>query len=134
MRCASYRIIEIEKKGSDMKTIIDWLAGRKHIEQAKEPGINLAIQTIEEFAGRTFSCPETVPKTSDIHREEILELIREELPSYYDYTTRVKKYVDRRGTPQAEIELVGSLSVLERYNPFDRKFHIATEAPKAHVS
>lgn len=115
-----------------MKTIIDWLTGRKHIEQTKEPGISLAIQTIEEFPGRTFSCPETIPKTSGIHREEILELIKEELPGYYDYATRVKKYVDRRGTPQAEIEIVGSLSVLERYNPFDRIFHITTESPKLH--
>lgn len=117
-----------------METIIDWLAGRKHIEQTKDPGISLVIQTIEEFPGRTFSCPETAPKTSGIQREEILELIQEELPGYYNYTTRVKKYVDRRGTPQAEIEIVGSLSVLERYNPFDRTFHIATEAPKSQVS
>ena len=113
-----------------METIIDWLAGRKYIEKAKAPGTNLAIQTIEEFHGRTFSCKETTPKTSGIEREEILELINEELPGYYDYTTMVKKYVDRRGTPQAKIELIGSLSVLERYNPFDRTFHIKTEGPK----
>ena len=115
-----------------METIIDWLAGRKHIEKTKGPGTSLAIQTIEEFHGRTFSCPETKPKSSGIHREEIIELINEELPSYYDYTTRVKKYVDRRGTPQAEIELFGSLSVLKRYNPFNRTFHITTEGPKLH--
>lgn len=117
-----------------METIIDWLAGRKHIEKTKGPGTSLVIQTIEEFQGRTFSCPETTPKTSGIQREEILELIKEELPSYYDYTTRVKKYVDRRGTLQAKIEIVGSLSVLERYNPFNRRFHIGTETPKSHVS
>ena len=117
-----------------METIIDWLRGRKYIEHKKEPGVGLAVQAIEEFPGRTFSCPETVPKTSGIHREDILKLIKEELPGYYDYTTRVKKYIDRRGTPQAKIEIAGSLSVLERYNPFDRKFHIATEVPKAHVS
>ena len=115
-----------------METIIDWLAGRKHIEKTKGPGTSLAIQTIEEFPGRTFKCLETKPKTSGIHREEILELIKEELPGYYDYTTRIKKYVDKRGVPQAEIEIVGSLSVLERYNPFDRTFHITTESPKLH--
>lgn len=111
-----------------METIIDWLAGRKNIEKAKAPGTSLAIQTIEEFHGRTFSCPETTPKTSGIQREEILVLIKEELPSYYGYTTRIKKFVDRRGILQAKIELVGSLSVLERYNPFNRIFHITTEA------
>lgn len=115
-----------------METIIDWLAGRKYIEKIKAPGISLAIQTIKGFHGRTFSCPETIPKTSDIQREEILELIKEELPGYYNYTTKVKKYVDRRGTPQAKIELVGSLSVLKRYNPFNRTFHITTEGRKLH--
>ncbi len=110
-----------------METIIDWLRGRKCIQHKKESGIGLAFQTIDEFPGRTFSCPETVPKTSGIYREEILELIEEELPGYYDYATRVKKYVDRRGDPQAKIEIVRSLSVLGRYNPFNRRFHIATE-------
>ena len=113
-----------------MEIIIDWLAGRKYIEKAKAPGTSLAIQTIEEFHERTFRCPEATPKTSGIHSEEILELINEELPGYYDYTTRVKKYVDRRGTPQAKIELVGSLSILERYNPFNRIFHITTEGSR----
>lgn len=115
-----------------MEIIIDWLVGRKHIKRIRGQGISLAIQTIEEFPERTFSCPETIPKTSGIHKEEVLELIKKELPGYYNYTTRVKKYVDRRGIPQAEIELVGSLSVLERYNPFNRSFHITTEGQKLH--
>jgi len=114
-----------------MANLIDWLAGRKCIEHKEGWGLSLAIQTIEEFAGRTFKCPETTPKTSGIYSEEILELIQEQLPGYYDYTTKVKKHVDRRGTPQAEIEIVGSLSILERYNPLDRTFHIKTEKTKA---
>jgi uncharacterized protein with ATP-grasp and redox domains len=97
------------------------------------PVINDATIDDAEEAGIT-NLVEVIDKNSGIYREEILYLIKEELPGYYDYATRVKKYVDRRGTPQAKIEIVGSLSVLERYNPFDRKFHIATEAPKAHVS
>jgi len=117
-----------------MANPIDWLVGRKRIEYKEGLGLSLAIQTIEEFAGRTFKCPETTPKTSGIYSEEILKLIQEELPVYYDYTTKVKKYVDRTGTPQAEIEIVGSPSILERYNPLDRTFHIATETPKLHRS
>ena len=117
-----------------MANLIDWLAGRKCIEDKQGQGLSLAIQTIEEFSGRTFKCAETAPKTSGIYTEEILKLIQEELPSYYDYITRVRKYVDRKGITQAEIEIVGSLSILERYNPLDRTFHIATETPKLHRS
>ncbi len=117
-----------------METIIDWLSGRKCIERKKAQGLSLAIQTIEEFAGRTFICPETTPKTSGIYRQEILELIQEELPGYYDYTTRVKKYIDRKEIPQAEIEIVGSIGISKRYNPLDKTFHIATETTKLHRS
>ena len=113
-----------------MKTIIDWLAGRKYVEHKEGQGLDLAVQTIEEFAGRTFRCPKTAPRTSGIHSEDILKLIQEELPPYYDYTTRVKKYVNRKGTSQAEIEIVGSLSALKRYNPLDTTFYITTETPR----
>jgi hypothetical protein len=117
-----------------MANIIDWLAGRKHIKFKEGAGLSLAIQTIEEFACRTFSCPETTPKTFGIDKEEILELIQKELPSYYDYRAKIKKYIDRNGIPQAEIEIVGSIGMSRRYNPLDRTFHIATEAPKLHGS
>jgi len=71
-----------------METVINWLLGRKRVEHKEGQGLSLAIQTAERFVGRKFMCPETTPKTSGIHREEILELIQEKLPSYYDYTTR----------------------------------------------
>lgn len=54
-----------------METVIDWLRAGKCIQHKKESGAGLAIQTIDEFPGRTFSCPETVPKTSVIYREKI---------------------------------------------------------------
>lgn len=117
-----------------MANLVDWLAGRKRIEYTEDVGLSLAIQTIDEFAERTFSCPDTIPKTSGICREGILKLIQEELPGYYDYNTRVKKYVDRSGILQAEVEIVGSIGISKRYNPLDRTFHIATETPKLHGS
>ena len=113
-----------------MEIIIDWLAGRKGVEHKEGQGLDLAIQTIGEFSARTFRCPETAPITSGIHSEEILRLIQEGLPTCYDYTTRVKEYVDRKGVSQAEIEIVRSLSALKRCNPLDKTFHIATETPK----
>ena len=113
-----------------MESIIDWLVGRKRVEHKEGQGLDLAIQTIEEFSGRTFRCPETAPRTSGIHSEEILRLVQEGLPTCYEYTTRVKEYVDRKGVSQAEIDIVRSLSALKRYNPLDTTFHIATETPK----
>ena len=110
-----------------MTHIIDWLAGRRRIEFKEGAGLSLAIQTIEEFAGRTFACPETTPKTSGIYSDEILESIQEELPSYYDYTTKVKKYIDRKGIPQVEMEIIARTGISKRYNPLDRTFHVATE-------
>jgi hypothetical protein len=93
----------------------------------------LAVQTIEGFAGRTFTCPETAPKTSGIQKDEILKIIQDELPSCYDYTTRVKRYFDRKGIPQVQIEIVASVGLLNRYNPLDQTFHVASEAPHSLV-
>ncbi|KPK41782.1 MAG: hypothetical protein AMJ65_08785 [Phycisphaerae bacterium SG8_4] len=112
-----------------METVIDWLLGRKCVERKECEGIGLAIRTIEEFPGRTFRCPEARPKTSGISSEEILELIQQELPIYYDYTTRTKRYVSRGGISQVEIQLVGSLGIVDRYNPLDKTYHIAAEPP-----
>jgi len=117
-----------------METVINWLLGRKRVEHKECQGLSLAIQTVEGFVGRTFTCPETTPKTSGIHGEEILNLIQEKLPSYYDYTTHVKTYLYKKRIPQAEIEIVGSIGISRRYNPLDRTFHIATETPKLHGS
>jgi hypothetical protein len=116
-----------------MDTIINWLMGRKRVEHNESQGVSLAIQTVEGFVGRTFMCPDTTPKTSGIHREEILELIQEKLPSYYDYTTRVKTYLDRKGIPQAQIEIVGNIAISKRYNPLDKTFHIRSEPPNSIV-
>ena len=69
------------------------------------------------------------PKTTGISSEEILELIQQELPSYCDCTTRTKRYISRSGIAQAEIELVARVGIVNRYNPLDKTFHIATEPP-----
>jgi|GEM_PF-780760 len=117
-----------------MESVIDWLFRRKHVTHKEGQGLNLAIQTVERFVGRTFTCPETAPKTSGIDREEILELIQQELPGHYDYTSRVKTYLNRKGIPQAQIEIVGSIGISNRYNPLDRTFHITTEAPNSRIT
>ena len=132
MWCLSASIRQsTDERYNDMETVINWLLGRKRVQHKEGRGLRLAVQTIEGFTGRTFTCPETAPKTSGIQREEILKLIQEELPSYYAYATRVKSYLDRKGIPQAQIEIIGSIGLSNRYNPLDRTFHIATEPPSS---
>ena len=115
-----------------MEALIDWLLRRKNVEHKEGQGIRLAVQTIEGLEGRTFSCPETTPTTSRIPRKKILELIQEELPVHYDYTTRVKTYLNRKGIPQAQIDIIGSIGMSNRYNPLDRTFHITSESFDSH--
>lgn len=120
-----------------MANLIDWLAGKKSVECSEGEGLNLAIQTVEEFEGRTFRCRDKKSRYSGISSEEIRRFIQEELPDYYNYTTKIKKYIDRKRIPQAEIEIMGNIGLstqLNRYNPLNRTFHIMTERPKAAVA
>lgn len=120
-----------EKEKVEMATLIDVLAGRKNVRREQEEGIGLAIQTIEEFKDRTFSFQETQPD-SGIPADELIRFIQEDLPSYYNYSGRVKKYVDSAGIAQAVIEIRGTIGMSKRqkrYNPLNRIFHIKAEQP-----
>jgi len=115
-----------------MANFVDWLAGRKSMEYGEGEGLELALRTAEEFDGRTFKCRGRGARHSRTSYEEILRFIQKELPDYYNYTTRVKKYIDRRGIPQVQIEIAGSMGLsrqLNRYNPLDMAFFIKTESP-----
>jgi hypothetical protein len=48
----------------------------------------------------------------------------------YRYTTRVKKYTDRKGVPQVEMKLVGQANTMGRYNPLNIELYIRTETTK----
>ena len=113
-----------------MPNLIGWLVGSKHVERKESEGLNLALQTIEGFKERTFRCRQRRTQYAGISSEEIREFVQEGLPDYYSYTTRVKKYIDRKGIPQAKIEIIGNIGLsrqLNRYNPLNRTFCIATE-------
>jgi hypothetical protein len=90
----------------------------------------LALDTIREFEGRTFRCKQVVPGQRGISGEEMQRLINEELPAYYDYSTRVTKYIDNRNKERARIEIMGSIGLRGssgRYNPLDVKIRVKTE-------
>jgi len=112
---------------------IDWLAGRKNIVNQESEGINLAIQTINEFKNRKFTFKALKNKYTEINGEELLRLINEEIEGMliqYSYTTRVKKYIDKKGISQLTIRLNGRASTISRYNPLDIELNIATKTNK----
>lgn len=115
-----------------MAHLMDRLAGRRRIECTEDQGLELAIRTVKEFGERTFKCPDTRPKTSNIRSQEMLEFLEKELPTYYSYTTRVKKYLDRKGIAQVRIEIAGTMelsSQMKRYNPLDISLSVRSESP-----
>jgi len=115
-----------------MLNFVGWLAGRKRIEYKEGVGLSLAIYLINEFQDRTFTFKGLENKYFGLRRENLLKRIQEELDStliLYRYTTKAKKYTDRKGLPQVEIKLVGRASAMNRYNPLDVELDIKTEMP-----
>jgi hypothetical protein len=70
--------------------LIDWLVRRQAVECSKGEGLNSAVRTVKEFKGRIFGCRGKKSRYSGISSEEILRFILEELPDYYNYTTKAK--------------------------------------------
>jgi len=114
-------------------SLTDFIKGRKNIVNQESEGTNLAIYLINEFQNRTFTFKGLKNKYSGLSGEKLLKHIQEELDSMlilYRYTTRSKKYTDRKGVPQVEIKLLGKASTMNRYNPLDIELEIKTEMPK----
>ena len=113
-------------------SLIDLVKGRKNIVCQESDGINLAIYLINEFKDRTFTFKGLKNKYLGLSGENLLKRIQEELDSMlilYRYTTKVKKYTDRKGIPQVEIKLADKASTMNRYNPLDIELDIKTEMP-----
>jgi len=116
-------------------SLTDLIKRRKDIVYQESEGINLAIYLINEFQDRTFTFRGLKNKYFGLSGENLLERIQEELDSMlilYRYTTKVKKYTDRKGVPQVEIKLAGKASTMSRYNPLDVELDIKTEMPGTH--
>jgi len=116
-------------------SLIDVIKRRKNIVYQESEGINLAIYLINEFKDRTFTFKGLKNKYLGLSGENLLKKIQAELDSMLilsRYTTRVKKYTDRKGVPQVEIKLAGKASTMSRYNPLDIELDIKTEMPLTH--
>lgn len=110
---------------------IDCIIKRKDVIEQESEGLNLAIGAINEFEARrfTFKAPQT--KYSGINAETLLKLLQNEVNSsliVYRYTTKVKKFKDRKGRSQMHIRLIGRAGMMSKYNPLDIKMDIITES------
>jgi hypothetical protein len=114
-------------------SLTDLIKRRKHIVNQESEGINLVVFLINEFQDRIFTYKGLKRRHFGLKGEDLLELIQEELDSMlilYRYTTRVKKYTNRKGVPQVIIRLIGKASMRSAYNPLDIVLVIKTEMPK----
>jgi len=124
---------DILSKEQNKVSLIDIIKKRTHIVNQESEGINLAICLINEFQDRTFTFKGLKSRYFGLKDENLLKLIQDELDSMfilYRYTTRVKKYIDRKGVPQVIIRLIGKASMRDGYNPLDIAMVIKTEMPK----
>jgi len=114
-------------------SLIDLIKRRTHVVNQENEGTNLAVCLIDEFEGRTFTFKGPRNKCSGLNREDLLKRIQQELDSVvilYRYTTKAKKYIDRKGVPQLIIKLIGKASMRSGYNPLDIEMVMKTEIPK----
>ena len=110
-------------------SLIDFIKGRKNITYQKSDGMNLAIVEINENKERKFNFKGLNSNRSGISGRDVLELLQEEIDNMlilYRYSTKVKKYTDKNGTPHLDIKLLGRAGTMNRYNPLDIEINIIT--------
>lgn len=109
---------------------IDCLKKRKNIVCRESEGLNLAVCSINECETRKFTFIGLQKKYSGVNADRLLVLLQNEINSMlivYRYTTKVKKYTDRKGQSQMHIHIIGKASMMSKYNPLDIKLDIATD-------
>ena len=116
-------------------SLTDFIKRRKNVVNQESEGMNLAIYLINELQDRTFTFTGLRDKYFGLSGENLLSLIQDELDSMLilcRYTTKVKKYTDRKGVSQVEIRIIGKASMRSAYNPLDIALDITTEMPQTH--
>ena len=113
-------------------SLTDFIKRRRNIVNQESEGVNLAIYLINELQGRTFTFKGLKNKHFGLNGENLLSQIQDELDGMlilYRYTTKVKRYIDRKGVPQVEIKLIGKAGTMNRYNLLDIELNFKTEMP-----
>lgn len=106
------------------------IQGRSVTEKRHAQGLDLALEVLECLNDRTFRVKGRTIRAKAVEEDEAIRFLKEELPEYYQYETRVVFYVTRRDACQVSIYIEGWLGIrrdLRRYSPLDIKLWIATE-------
>ena len=109
------------------------ITARRSVQRTESDGLTLALATVEDFKHRTFRFKGMGMKASRLPAAEVTRFIRDEMPDYYNYTSRVTTRLDMHCVRHAAIEITGTMGVsrgLNRYNPLDVTCTIKTEKPK----
>lgn len=110
--------------------LIDYLKKRKNTVEQESEGFNSAIHCIREFEGRKFTFKGLQKKYRGIDSDKLLKLLEDELNNMfvlYRYSTKIKKYTDRKGQSQLHLRLIGKAGMMSKYNPLDIQLDIMTE-------
>ncbi len=111
--------------------LCDYLKKRKNVVELESEGLNSALHCIREFEGRVFTFKGLQKKYTGIDSDNLLRILQDELNSMlvlYRYTTKIKKYTDRKGQPQMHLTLVGKAGMMSKYNPLDIQLNIRAES------
>lgn len=107
-----------------------FIQGHSVTEERHAKGLDLALEALECLKDRTFRVTGRTIKAKAVEDEEAIRFLKEELPEYYQYQTRVLTYVTRRNACHVRIMIEGWLGIrseLRRYSPLDIKLLISTE-------
>jgi len=106
------------------------LTGKKELVCTKAVGVNIALEILKEFEGRTFTIKEGLYLYHAVPTVDLHNFIQTKLPGYYNYETNLKTYTDRTGKRQVKIKIeghIGFYNQLKRYNPLDMKISIKSK-------
>lgn len=110
--------------------LFQFIQGHSVIEEREGKGLDLALEALECFKDRTFRVRGRTINAKAVEEEEASRFLKEELPEYYQYQTRVMTYITRRNACHARIMIEGWLGIrseLRRYSPLDLKLLLTTE-------
>ncbi len=111
-------------------SLSEFIQGRSVVDKREEKGLDLALEVLDTFKGRTFRVKGKTIKARAVEEEEAIRFLKEELPEYYQYQTRVLSYVTRKNACHVRIDIEGWLGIrseLRRYSPLDIRLSIFTE-------
>ena len=111
-------------------SVLTWLTGKKDVVCRKAEGIDIALQALGQFEGRTFTVKDGLHLHRAVTTADVRTYIQTQLPQYYNYQAQLTTYTDRNEKQQVRIILKGHIGLsrqLQRYNPMDLRISIRSK-------